>query len=172
VSHHNPSARAVSGIIAAHLGICASDACLRTPAVQLIAPLALCALCAVAATPALRATQAWIRATPGTDVAAAYLTLTNTGTQPITVVGVRSSVAADAMIHETKLVGATSSMRPRESLLIAPGATVRLAPDGLHVMLHGLSHVLKAGDEVPLVLLLADGGTVTLTAHVRALDQE
>jgi copper(I)-binding protein len=47
-----------------------------------------------------------------------------------------------------------------------------LVPDGLHVMLHGLSHVLKAGDEVPLVLLLADGGTVALTAHVRALDQE
>ena len=70
-----------------------------------------------------------------------------------------------------------SSVPPRacgraSSLLIAPGATVRLAPDGLHVMLHGLSHPLKAGDEVPLVLLLDDGGTLTVTAHVRALDQE
>ena len=145
---------------------------MRTPAVHLIAPLALFALATIAATPALRATQAWIRATPGSDVAAAYLTLTNTGTQPVTVVGVRSSVAAQAMIHETKLLSATSSMRPRESLLIAPGATVRLAPEGLHVMLHGLSHVLQAGEEVPLVLLLADGGTVALTAHVRALNQE
>ena len=120
----------------------------------------------------MRATQAWIRATPGTDVAAAYLTLTNTGTQPVTVVGVRSSAAAQAMIHETKLVGATSTMRSRESLLVAPGASVRLAPEGLHVMLHGLAHALKPGDAVPLVLLLADGGTLAVTAHVRALDQE
>ena len=120
----------------------------------------------------MRATQAWIRATPGTDVAAAYLTLTNTGTQPVTVVGVRSSAAAQAMIHETKLSGSTASMRARESLLIAPGATVRLAPDGLHVMLQGLSHALKAGDAVPLVLLLGDGSTLAITAHVRALDQE
>jgi len=145
---------------------------LRSPSVPLIAALALCAFAALAAPPALHATQAWIRATPGTDVAAAYLTLTNTGSQPVTVVGVRSSMAAQAMIHETRLVGSTSSMRPRESLLVAPGATVRLAPDGLHVMLHGLSHPLKAGDEVPLVLLLGDGGTVTVTAHVRPLDQE
>jgi periplasmic copper chaperone A len=145
---------------------------LRTPPVHLLAALALFALAAVAATPTLRATQAWIRALPGTDVAAAYLTLTNTGTQPVTVVGVRSSVAAQAMIHETKLVGSTSSMRPRESLRLAPGATVRFAPDGLHVMLHGLSQVLKPGDEVPLVLLLADGATLTVTARVRGLDQE
>jgi periplasmic copper chaperone A len=145
---------------------------LRTPPVHLLAALALFAPAVIAAAPALRATQAWIRALPGTDVAAAYLTLTNTGTQPITVVGVRSSVAAQAMIHETKLVGATSSMRPRESLLVAPGATVRFAPDGLHVMLHGLSHALKPGDDVPLVLLLGDGTTLTVTAHVRALDQE
>jgi copper(I)-binding protein len=145
---------------------------LRILPAHLIAALALFALAASAATPTLRATQAWIRATPGTDVAAAYLTLTNSGTQPVTVVGVRSSMAAQAMIHETRLVGSTSSMRPRDSLLVAPGATVRLAPDGLHVMLHGLSHALKAGDEVPLVLLLGDGGTVAVTAHVRALDQE
>jgi copper(I)-binding protein len=39
-------------------------------------------------------------------------------------------------------------------------------------MLQGLSRALTPGDEVPLVLLLSDGGTVAITAHVRALDQE
>ncbi|HEX4388655.1 MAG TPA: copper chaperone PCu(A)C [Steroidobacteraceae bacterium] len=110
-----------------------------------------------------------MRATPGTDVAAVYLTLRNTGAEPVTVVGVRSPIAADAMIHETKLSGAVSTMRPATPLRIAPGATLRFAPEGLHVMLHMLTHPLKAGDEVPLVLLLEGGGTLALTAHVKAL---
>ena len=127
---------------------------------------------ALAAAPAqLTAENAWMRATPGTDVAAVYLTLHNTGAEPVTVVGVRSPLAADATIHETKLSGAVSRMRPVTPLRIAPGATLRFAPEGLHVMLHMLSHPLKAGDDVPLVLLLEGGGTLAVTAHVKALTE-
>jgi copper(I)-binding protein len=125
-----------------------------------------------AAAPALSAADAWVRATPGAEVAAAYLTLRNGGAQPITIVGVRSPLAGMAMIHETKLVGTQSTMRAHEQLRLAPGETVRLAPGGLHVMLHMLAHPLKAGDEVPLVLLLEDGGTLEVTARVRPLGQE
>jgi periplasmic copper chaperone A len=125
-----------------------------------------------AAAPALIAADAWVRATPGADVAAAYLTLRNGGTQPITIVGVRSPLAAMAMIHETKLVGTQSTMRAREQLRLAPGETVRFAPGGLHVMLHMLAHPLNPGDEVPLVLLLEDGGTLAVTARVRPLGQD
>jgi copper(I)-binding protein len=125
-----------------------------------------------ATTPALSAADAWVRATPGADVAAVYLTLRNTGAQPITIVGVRSPLAQMAMIHETKLVGTQSTMRPREQLRLAPGETVRFAPGGLHVMLHMLAHPLKPGDEVPLVLLLEDGGTLEVTARVHPLGQD
>jgi len=146
---------------------------LRTPAAYLFVCLAtLAAVLVRAATPALSATDAWVRATPGADVAAAYLTLRNGGTQPITVVGVRSPLARMAMIHETQLVGTQSTMRAREQLRLAPGETVRFAPGGLHVMLHTLAHPLTPGDEVPLVLLLADGSTLEVTARVRPLGQE
>lgn len=120
----------------------------------------------------LQASDAWLRATPGTQVAAAYLTLTNSGTQPLTVTGVQCPLAAQAMIHETQLSGTTSTMRPRESVVIAPGSSVRFAPGGLHVMLVGLKHALRAGDEVPLELLLSDGSKLAVTAHVRALVPE
>jgi periplasmic copper chaperone A len=145
---------------------------LRTPAI-LVACLALAAATlARAAAPALSASDAWVRVTPGAEVAAAYLTLHNSGGAPVSVVGVRCPLASMAMIHETRLNGTQTSMRPREELVVGPGETVRLAPGGLHVMLHEISQALKPGDEVPLVLLLKGGATLAVTAHVRPLSAE
>ena len=135
-----------------------------------VACLALLACTAVlAVAPLLTAQDAWIRATPGSDVAAAYLTLHNTGPDPVVVVGVRSARAGHAMIHETSIANGQSTMRPHEPLRIAGGATVRLAPGGLHIMLQMLTGPLAPGDEVPLQLLLQGGGTLTVSARVRAL---
>jgi hypothetical protein len=81
-------------------------------------------------------------------------------------------LAAVAMIHETRLVGTQSTMRAREELVVAAGATLRFAPGGLHVMLQGLSQALKPGDTVPLLLLLEGGRTLAVTARVRPLTSE
>jgi copper(I)-binding protein len=146
---------------------------LQTRAVLFAACLALlCAGGAAAQSPALQVTDAWVRATPGADVAAAYFTVHNAGGTAVTLSGVRSALAASAMIHESKLDHGHSSMRPHEPLSVAPGATVRLAPGGLHVMLLKLVHPLTPGDEVPLLLLLAGGGTVAVTARVRPLSAD
>jgi periplasmic copper chaperone A len=127
------------------------------------------ALTGAAPASALSAQDAWVRATPGVDVAAAYLTLHNGGTEPVVVSGVSSPVAAAAMIHESTLVNGRSTMRAHEPLQIGAGETVRFAPGGLHIMLHMLKRPLAAGDEVPLVLLIAGGGSLTVRARVRAL---
>jgi len=119
--------------------------------------------------PALSAQDAWVRAAPGVDVAAAYLTLHNNGTLPVVVSGVSSPAAGAAKIHETTLANGQSTMRAHEPLRIAAGETVRFAPEGLHIMLHMLKRPLVAGDEVPLVLLLEGGGSLTVMARVRAL---
>jgi hypothetical protein len=143
---------------------------LRPPAAPAAACLALLAAAGAAAqSAALTAQDAWIRATPGSDVAAAYLTLHNGAAQPVEIVAVRTPLAAQAMIHETTVSNGQSSMRPHQPLRIAGGTTVRLAPGGLHIMLHGLTHPLSPGDEVPLVLTLTGGATLAVTAHVRAL---
>jgi len=138
------------------------------PATCLLLLASLSGLIAAAQPSALSAQDAWIRATPGVDVAAVYLTLHNSGTQPVVVSGVRSPAAGAAMIHMTTTVNGQSTMRAHESLRIAPGETVRFAPGGLHIMLH-LEHPLAAGDEVPLVLLLENGGSLSVVARVRAL---
>jgi periplasmic copper chaperone A len=90
----------------------------------------------------------------------------------VTVTGVESPIAGHAMIHETKVEGGQSKMRPHEQLVVAPGATVKLEPGGLHVMLHDLKQPLKAGQTVPLVILLAGGASVQVTAAVRPLGAE
>ena len=118
---------------------------------------------------ALSAQDAWVRATPGVDVAAAYLTLHNGGTEAVVVSGVSSPAAGAAMIHESSLVNGQSTMRAHERLRLGAGETVHFAPGGLHIMLHGLKRPLAPGDEVPLVLLLEGGGSLTVTARVRAL---
>ena len=120
----------------------------------------------------LSVADAWVRATPGADVAAAYMRLRNGGTQPIRVTGVRSALAGHAMIHETQLVAGVSTMRAHEPLVIAPGASVELKPGGLHVMLQELAHPLAGYEEVPLELLLEGGGRVALEARVRPLSAE
>ena len=127
------------------------------------------ALSAAAPPPALSAQDAWVRATPGVDVAAAYLTLHNGGTQPVVVNGVTSPAAGAAMIHESSLVNGQSIMRAHEPLRLGAGETVHFAPGGLHIMLHSLKRPLAPGDEVPLVLRLEGGGSLTVTARVRAL---
>jgi copper(I)-binding protein len=127
---------------------------------------------AVAQSPGLIAESAWVRATPGVDTAAAYLTLRNVTASAITVTGVDSPVAGHAMIHETSTQGGLSRMRPHEQLTVAPRSTVKLEPGGLHVMLHDLKRPLTVGERVPLTIKLSGGSTLQVTAAVRPLGAE
>jgi periplasmic copper chaperone A len=142
-------------------------------AVELV-PIFLSALAAsaTAQTPPLQAQGAWIRALPGADVAAAYLTLRNLTANAVTITGVQSPVAVHAVIHETALQDGQSRMRPHESLVIAAGQTIKLESGGLHVMLQGLAQPLTVGQRVPLTLSLAGGGALRITAVVRPLHAE
>jgi copper(I)-binding protein len=146
---------------------------LRDPALSAVCLVLLATLMpaftAAAPPPTLSAQDAWVRATPGVEVAAAYLTLHNGGTQPVVVNGVTSPAAGAAMIHESSIVNGQSTMRAHEPLRIGAGETVRFTPGGLHIMLHRLKRPLAPGDEVPLVLLLEGGGSLLVTARVRAL---
>jgi len=132
----------------------------------------LIACCVMADAPALIVQNAWVREVPGSDVAAVYLTLRNPTKQTISIVGVESSFASHAMIHETKTESGQSRMRPHEQLSVPPGQTVKLEPGGLHVMLHGITRPAAVGESVPLVLLLADGNKVQVDAVVRPLSAQ
>ena len=139
---------------------------------MLVAP-ALAATSGSGGAQALLVENAWIREPPpGTDMGVAYLTLRNSGPRPVTVVGFECPLAEAAMLHETRIESGQARMRPRASISIPPAQSVRLAPDGLHVMLHGLKRALRSGERVPVIVVLADGGRVTASALVRPLGSE
>jgi copper(I)-binding protein len=133
---------------------------------------ALVACSVMAQAPALIVQEAWARQVPGSDVAAVYLSLRNPTTQPVRIVGVESSLASHAMIHETQTESGQSRMRPHEQLVVPAGQTVKLEPGGLHVMLHGVMRPIAAGQSVPLTLLLADGNKIQVAAVVRPLNAQ
>jgi copper(I)-binding protein len=120
---------------------------------------------------ALEIGHPWARATPPTAPAGGgYLTIKNTGTTPDRLVEVRSPAASSAQVHEMKMEG--NVMRMRElagGLEIAPGATVALAPGGLHLMLMGLKAPFKQGEKVPLTLVFEKAGSIDVELAITAM---
>jgi copper(I)-binding protein len=124
---------------------------------------------ATAQAPTLVVKNAWARQAPGSDVAAVYLSLSNTSVRPIIVIGVQSPLASHSMMHRTAVVAGQSQMRMQSRIVIAPGKTVSFAPGGNHIMLSGLKRGVTVGQSVPLVLLLADGAQLAIAAVVKPL---
>jgi copper(I)-binding protein len=120
---------------------------------------------------ALQIVHAWARATPPTaPTGGGFLTVTNTGTTPDKLVSAKSPAAETVQIHEMKMDG--NVMRMREisgGLEIAPGATVTLAPGGLHIMMMGLKAPLKQGEKVPVTLVFDKAGSIDVELDVVAM---
>jgi len=57
-------------------------------------------------------------------------------------------------IHEMSMEGSVMKMRAVPGLDLPAGKTVELKPGGYHVMLMDLKKELKAGDTVPLTLVV------------------
>jgi len=126
-------------------------------------------LFAIGASPEIQIDHVWARATAaGMSTGATYLTMTNKG-PPDRLVGVTAPIAASAELHETTRENGVMKMRPVEGLTLATDQPVTLAPGGYHVMLMGLKHPLKAGEDFPLTLSFEHAQPITVTVKVEAL---
>ncbi len=114
--------------------------------------------------------DAWARASIGVSrPGAAYMTVRNTGTDPVTLVGLETPLAMMPQIHETKTdATGMSSMAPAGDIVIAPGESVFLEPGGLHAMLMRLQSKMVEGESFSLTLVFA--GEETVTVNVPILD--
>ena len=102
-----------------------------------------------AAADALQVRDARALATvPGQSVAAAYMTIESPSNARI--VSVNSGVAESVQIHAMSMQEGVMRMRRLDSLDLPAGREVRLAPGGIHLMLAGLRHPLRAGASVKL----------------------
>ena len=118
--------------------------------------------------PDITAKNGWARATvAGQDGAAAYFTIVNRGGGDDRLVEVSVPRAGMAMLHNSSMDGGVMRMRDlSDGLVIPAGATLRLAPNGTHVMLSGLSRPLVTGDEFPATLRFDKAGSKILMIKV------
>jgi hypothetical protein len=95
----------------------------------------------------------WARALPPTSPnGAVYLTLTNHGAHPDTLLGASADIAEHVEVHSHILEDGMMKMRRVESVDLPPHKEVLFAPSGHHIMLIGLKQPLAAGDRFSLLL--------------------
>ena len=112
--------------------------------------------------------DAWVRALPpGQPNTAAYLTVTNTGSAKVTIVGGSADIAGTVEIHTTREVDGYQRMEQLYKVPLAPGQSSSFSPGGMHLMLLGLAKMPAPGDRVQLCLTLAAGEAVCTSAEVR-----
>lgn len=130
----------------------------------------LLALMLAAATPAAAAVtvqDAWIRALPGTLPSGGYFTLHNDGKITETLVSAASPACGMLMLHVSENKGGMSAMRDVTEVDVAPGATLRFAPGGYHLMCMDAKPAIKPGAKVPVTLGFKDGEKLTVNFAVR-----
>ncbi len=111
--------------------------------------------------------HAWARATPASAPnGAVYLTITNHGTTDDRLTGASTAVASKAQMHITLNENGVMKMRPMADVPIKAGGSAQFKPDGMHIMLLGLKHPLKAGDTFPLTLTFEKAGAVQTMVKV------
>ena len=104
---------------------------------------------------------------PSLKDTAAYMTLTNTGSQPIRLVGFTTPVSGHNMLMTTVQSGGMMGMRMVPALTIPAKGKLVLRRDGDHLMLMGLKRPLKVGETLKLTLKADDGRTLSVGAVVK-----
>lgn len=106
-------------------------------------------------------------ATPPSAMAGAgYLSITNNGAEADSLIAVEADFPR-VMIHDTKVTDGVATMMHVDSIVIAPGETVTLAPGGMHVMFMGLDgDPLEVGETVNATLIFEQAGRLDVTFAV------
>ena len=99
--------------------------------------------------------NAWARASvAGQQASGAFMRLT--AQEPLKLVGVQTSAAGVAEVHEMKMEGDVMRMRAIESLDLPKDVAVDLKPGGYHLMLQQLKAPLFKDTQVPVTLIFKD----------------
>ena len=110
----------------------------------------------------------WVRATvPQQKATGAFMQIT--APKAMRLLEVRSPVAGVAEIHEMSMTDNMMRMRQVKELALPAGKAVELKPGGYHVMLLDLKGQVKAGDKIPLTLVVEGEDKHRVTIEVNAV---
>jgi copper(I)-binding protein len=110
----------------------------------------------------------WIRALPGDLPSGGYFKASNSGDQPVNLVGVGTDAFGMAMLHQTQSQGSTSSMAMVDQVAVPAHGSLVFAPGNYHVMLEHPKQPLKIGTTIPLTFSFSDGEKVTTACMVKS----
>ncbi|MFM0096166.1 copper chaperone PCu(A)C [Paraburkholderia nemoris] len=110
----------------------------------------------------------WIRALPGDLPSGGYFKASNTGDQPVNLVGISTEAFGMAMLHQTQSQGSTSSMAMVHQVAVPAHGSLVFAPGNYHVMLEHPKQPLKIGTTIPLTFSFSDGEKVTASCAVKS----
>lgn len=105
---------------------------------------------------------------PGQTQAAAYLTLRNDGGQDDALRSIKIVGVGMANVHDSEMTDGVMRMLPVDALAIPAGATVTMAPGGLHVMLMGLKSPMRSGDTLTATLRFRHTAPTRVTIPVQS----
>lgn len=107
---------------------------------------------------------------PNAPVGGGYLTIVNKGTTPDRLIAATSPAAGEVQMHEMKMQGDLMKMAELpDGIEIPAGATVTLAPGGLHLMLLQLTGPLVEGAKVPVTLTFEHAGSIEIELTVAGM---
>lgn len=120
---------------------------------------------------AIKIVAPWTRVPPpAATVGGGFMTITNTGTAPDTLVGGTAAISKKFEVHEMKMEGGVMKMRElKPGLVIKPGETVMLKPGGYHVMFIDIASKVEQGKPVKGTLVFEKAGTVEIEYKVEAM---
>jgi len=114
--------------------------------------------------------DAYVRATPpGLPNSAAFMTVKNETSKDINIVKATSKVAKFVELHTHDMKDGVMKMYQVPKITVPKNGNVVLKPGGFHVMLIGLYHPLKKGENVTFTLELENGETKTITAPIKTV---
>jgi len=103
---------------------------------------------------------------PSVPVRAGYLSIHNPAQFSVSIVSIRSEAFASVEIHRSVMKDGMMSMEPVDRLTIEPGASLQLAPGGLHLMMMHPVEATRPGDDLEIILQLGDGSEQRLMMKV------
>lgn len=104
---------------------------------------------------------------PGQPVGGGYLTIHNKGAAADRLLSVTSPDAGKVEIHEMSMDNNVMKMRElKDGIAVPAGATITLAPNGLHLMFRQVKTPFKKGTTVSVTLKFEKAGSVDLTLPV------
>ena len=114
----------------------------------------------------LRVDQAWVRLAPVPGrPAAAYFTVRG-GESDTRLAAVTSPEADRVELHESRMDGGMSRMRPLADVPVPAGGELAFAPGGRHAMLFGLSGEVRPFGRLPLRFRFSTGEELQVHAFV------